>query len=80
MDRLMGLGPVMPDGTQVNGMADGAYTTASGKTLDGFAIHMLKLQRLMAEEFDVAARNNDQIAGIANLAEVLGSGNSAEND
>ena len=80
MDRLMGLGPVMPDGSQVNGMANGAYTTTSGKTLDGFARHMLKLQNLMAEEFSVEARNNDQIAGIANLAEVLGSANSAEND
>jgi hypothetical protein len=41
---------------------------------------MLKLQKLMAEEFSVEARNNDQIAGIANLAEVLGSADSAEND
>jgi hypothetical protein len=80
MDRLIGLGPVLPDGTQVNGMADGAYTMTSGKTLDGFARHMLKLQKLMAEEFSVEARNNDQIAGIANLAEVLGSADSAEND
>lgn len=80
MDRLIGLGPVLPDGTQVNGMADGAYTMTSGKTLDGFARHMLQLQKLMAEEFSVEAGNNDQIAGIANLAEVLGSADSAEND
>jgi hypothetical protein len=41
---------------------------------------MLKIQKLMADEFDVAAMNNDQISGIANLAEKLGSGTSAEND
>ena len=80
MDRLVGMGPVMPDGTQVNGMSDGTYTVASGKSLDGFAVHMLKLQNLMVEEFGVEARNNDKISSISNLAEVLGSGNSAEND
>ena len=80
MDRLVGMGPVMPDGTQVNGMANGTYTVASGKSMDGFAVHMLKLQNLMVEEFGVEARNNDKISGISNLAEVLGSGNSAEND
>ena len=80
MDRLVGMGPVMPNGTQVNGMSDGAYTVTSGKSMDNFAVHMLKLQKLMAEEFGVEARNNDKISGISNLAEVLGSGNSAEND
>ena len=80
MDRLVGMGPVMPDGTQVNGMSNGAYTLAGGKTMDGFAVHMLKLQNLMVEEFGVEARNNDKISGISNLAELLGSGNSAEND
>ena len=80
MDRLVGMGPVMPDGMQVNGMSNGAYTLAGGKTMDGFAVHMLKLQNLMVEEFGVEARNNDKISGISNLAELLGSGNSAEND
>ena len=80
MDRLVGMGPVMPDGTQVNGMSNGTYTVASDKSMDGFAVHMLKLQNLMVEEFGVEARNNDKISGISNLAEVLGSGNSAEND
>ena len=41
---------------------------------------MLKLQNLMVEEFGVEARNNDKISGISNLAEVLGSSDSAEND
>ena len=80
MDRLVGMGPVMPSGSQVNGMSNGAYTVASDRSMDGFAIHMLKLQNLMVEEFGVTARNNDKISSIANLAEVLGSGNSAEND
>ena len=61
-------------------MVDGAYTVASDKSMDGFAVHMLKLQKLMVEEFGVEAMNNDQLSGIANLTEVLGSSNSAEND
>ena len=80
MDRLVGMGPVMPDGTQVNGMVDGAYTVASGKSMDNFAVHMLKLQKLMVDEFGVEAMNNDQLSGIANLTEVLGSSTGAEND
>ena len=80
MDRLVGMGPVMPDGTQVNGMVDGAYTVASGKSMDNFAVHMLKLQKLMVEEFGVEAMNNDQLSGITNLTEVLGSSTGAEND
>ena len=80
MDRLVGMGPVMPDGTQVNGMSNGKFTVASGKSMDSFGVHMLKLQNLMVEEFGVEARNNDKISGISNLAEVLGSSDSAEND
>ena len=48
--------------------------------VDGYMVHMLKLQKLMEEEFGVAAKNNDKLSGISNLAEVLGSGDSAEND
>jgi hypothetical protein len=48
--------------------------------VDGYMVHMLKLQNLMVEEFGVEAKNNDKISGIANLAAVLGSGDSAEND
>ena len=43
-------------------------------------VHMLKLQKLMEDEFGVTAKNNDKLAGIANISEVLGAGDSAEND
>ncbi len=43
-------------------------------------VHMLKLQKLMVDEFGVTAKNNDKLAGIANISEVLGAGDSAEND
>jgi hypothetical protein len=34
----------------------------------------------MEDEFGVVAKNNDKLAGISNLAEKLGSGESVEND
>jgi hypothetical protein len=80
MDRLVGMGPVMPDGTQVNGMDAGNYTVATGKSMDSFAVHMLKLQKLMVDEFGVVAMNNDKLSGISNLTEILGSSTGAEND
>ena len=43
-------------------------------------VHMLKLQKLMEDEFGVAAKNNDKLSGIADIAKILGSGDSAEND
>ena len=41
-------------------------------------VHMLKLQKLMEDEFGVAAKNNDKLSGIADIAKILGSGDSAE--
>jgi hypothetical protein len=80
MDRLVGMGPVMPDGTQVNGMDAGNYTVATGNSMDSFAVHMLKIQKLMVDEFGVVAMNNDKLSGISNLTEILGSSTGAEND
>jgi hypothetical protein len=48
--------------------------------MDSFAVHMLKLQKLMVDEFGVVAMNNDKLSGISNLTEILGSSTGAEND
>ena len=80
LDDLIGYGPVLMNGTQVNGLdATGAYQMANA-SVDGYMVNMLKVQNLMAEEFGVVAKNNDKLAGISNLAEALGLANSAEND
>ena len=89
IDRLIGLGPVVggvsPSSLnmqpkKVTGVdGNGKFMMADAK-VDGYMVHMLKLQNLMVEEFGVEAKNNDKISGIANLAAVLGSGDSAEND
>ncbi len=43
-------------------------------------VHMLKVQNLMVDEFDVVARSNDQTAGLSDLVNSLGAKSSAEND
>lgn len=89
IDRLIGFSPVVGgvspanislNASKVSGVdANGNFTMAKAN-VDGYMVHMLKLQKLMEEEFGVAAKNNDKLSGISNLAEVLGSGDSAEND
>ena len=54
--------------------------TARGEQLVEYMLYMLRLQKLMEDEFGVVAKNNDKLAGISNLAEKLGSGESVEND
>ena len=45
-----------------------------------FKLHMIKIQKLMVDEFGVTARNNDQLAAMEELASTMGSSDSAEND
>jgi hypothetical protein len=49
-------------------------------TMEGYMLHMLKVQKLMVDQFDVKARSNDALASIGDLTKKLGSGNSVEND
>ena len=80
IDRFVGFGPVV-NGSKVTGVdAGGNYFEMSEANVDKEMVHMLKLQKLMEDEFSVTAKNNDKLAGISNLSEVLGSGDSAEND
>ena len=80
IDRLVGFGPVV-NGSKVTGVdAGGNYFEMGEANVDKEMVHMLKLQKLMEDEFSVTAKNNDKLAGISNLSEVLGSGDSAEND
>ena len=57
-------------------------TTTFNETLGGNGERKedVKRQKLMEDEFGVSAKNNDKLAGISNISEILGSGDSAEND
>ena len=45
-----------------------------------FKLHMLKIQKLMVDEFGVTAKAKDQLADMSALASSMGSSDSAEND
>jgi hypothetical protein len=81
MNRLIGFSPVLLGNTQVIGIdAKGNYQQESSISLAQYGLHMLKLQKLLSENYSLQVRNKDQLANLASLAEKLGSGASTEND
>ena len=81
LNRLAGFGPVILGDTQVKSLdANGDYVQGASGSLEGYMLHMLKIQNLMVKQFDVKARSHDQTAGLANLVKSLGVKASAEND
>lgn len=81
LNRLVGFGPVLMGDTQVTSLdANGEYVQSSSESMKGYMVHMLKVQNLMAETFDLKARAKDQTAGLNNLVKSLGVKASAEND
>ena len=81
LNRLIGFSPVLLGNTQVTGLDDkGNYVQSSSISLNEFALHMLKVQKALADRYPLKARLNDQSEKLAALAEKLGSGKSTEND
>ena len=90
LNRMVGFGPMLMDETQIVGIkgmtgSDGKYIISEyemGKiySMHDAKLHMLKVQKLMIDEFGVVARSNDMLADMSDLASKLGSSDSAEND
>ena len=81
LHRLIGYGPVLANNSQVVDVdSAGNYVKDQGSGLGEYALHMLKGQKLMVDEFGGEARSHDQLSEMATLAESLGGGSSAEND
>ena len=59
---------------------DGSYVKDEASTLEAYQLHMLKIQKLMVDEFKVAARSNDMLGSMDDLAAKLGGSGYAEND
>jgi len=67
--------------SQVTGVdSQGNFLKDEAQSWGEYQLHMLKLQKLMADKFGLAAKVNDQTANMADLAGKLGSADSAEND
>ena len=81
MNRMMGFGPVLLNASQVVGVdSNGNFIKDQAQEWGEFKLHMLKIQKLMVDEFGVTARNNDQLAAMEDLSSSMGSSDSAEND
>ena len=81
LNRLIGFGPILPNSSQVMGVnSSGDYIKDEGSSWGEYKLHMLKVQKLMVDAFQVKARNKDKLSDMSNLAEKLGGSNSSEND
>ena len=81
MNRMMGFGPVLLNASQVVGVdSNGNFIKDQAQEWGEFKLHMLKIQKLMIDEFGVTAKANDQLSAMEDLAGSLGSSDSAEND
>ena len=60
--------------------SSGEYVKDEASSMQEYMLHMLKIQKLMVDQFGVAARNNDQLSQISDLSAKLGGSNSSEND
>jgi hypothetical protein len=78
---LMGYGPWLPNMSQVVDVsANGNYVKDESSSLKSYQMHMLKIQKLMVDEFGIKARNNDMLGSMTDLAAKLGGSGYAEND
>lgn len=81
LDRLIGFGPVLLGGGQVTGVdAEGDFEIGGTRDLGEYMVHMIKVQHLLGESFDLKGRKNDVTADMEDLVKSLGESKSAEND
>ena len=81
LNRMIGFGPILMDETQIIGIdSKGNYIMDKIYSMNDAKLHMLKIQKLMIDEFGVEAKSNDMLADMADLASKIGTSESAEND
>ena len=81
LNRMVGFGPMLLDETQIVGIdVNGNYVMDKVYSMNDAKLHMLKIQKLMIDQFGVEAKNNDMLSDMADLASKIGTSESAEND
>jgi hypothetical protein len=80
LNRLIGYSPVLLGNTQVAALVDGEFVQSSSVSLSEYRVQMIKLQKLMIDDFEVEARNKNVTANLAQLVDSLGEAMAAEND
>ncbi len=82
LNRLVGYGPLMPDGSQVITI-DGSGNYLREQDVTTWSEYMLRMgqvQKLMAESFSIQGRTNDVTAQLSDLLGKVGDKGSAETD
>lgn len=80
LNKLIGFSPVLLGNTQVSSIdAQGNYEQSQSESLQEYRLHMLKVQKLLLDTFNLEARNNDLLSELSTLLESLG-GAGAEAD
>ena len=81
LNRMVGFGPMLLDETQIVGIdVNGNYVMDKVYSMNDAKLHMLKIQKLMIDQFGIEARANDMLSDMADLASKIGTSESAEND
>ena len=80
INSLTGYGPVTLDGRQISGFTYNQKYSYQLKGMDGFALHMLKLQKLLDDNFNLLAKKNNKLSEIAAVTKALGDSGYVEND
>ncbi len=81
LNRLIGYGPVLLGGSQVNGIdSNGQFTTGGSRSMGDYMVHMIRVQALLADRFKLKAKQNDVTGQMAAITKSLGESKSAEND
>ena len=82
LDRLIGFSPVLFGDAQVvaqNGK--GEFVQASANSMQEYKLNMLKVQNLLAQQFELKAKLEDKTGGMSDvLKQIDAAGKSAEND
>jgi len=84
LNRLIGYGPVLlggGKGGRVGGIdGEGNYTMGEAPSMGDYMVNMIKVQRLLADAFDLKARKNDATAQLHEVMESVNESQSAETD
>lgn len=81
LNRLIGYGPVLLGGGQVSDIdASGNLLVSGDRSMGEYMAHMIKVQALLADKFDLKVKKNDVTGQMATLMKSLGKSKSAEND
>jgi len=81
LNRLSGFGPVLVTGGQVTGIdKDGNFEIGGDMTMERYMVEMVKLQKVLADEFSLEAKQKDMTKKLESIIKSMGEAGHVEND